>query len=97
MFNLDKEKTSFKSLTTDMCDSLNKINSLGNIRQEKFKLVVGKNDPTTFLPLNANIGGQITPDNKYEYKESNYLMEKQARHIYKKVESGNIIIINMVK
>ena len=49
------------------------------------------------MPLNANIGGQITPDNNYEYKESKYLMEKQARHICKKVESGNIINISTLK
>ena len=91
MFNLDEEQTSLKALTTDTCDSLNKINSLENIRQESFKLVEGKNDPITFLPLNLNIGGQITPCNKYEYKESIYLTEEQATHIYKKVECNNII------
>ena len=47
--------------------------------------------------LNTNIGRQITPDNKYEYKESKYQTEEQARHVYKKVESGNIININTVK
>ena len=41
------------------------------------------NDPTTFLPLNANIGGQIRPD-RCESKENKYLMEEQARHVYKK-------------
>ena len=48
------------------------------------------------MPLNANIGGQIRPD-KYESKENKYLMEEQTRHVYKKVESGNIININMLK
>ena len=33
------------------------------------------------LPLNRNLGGQITPDDKYEYKDSEYLMEGQVRHI----------------
>ena len=45
------------------------------------------------LPLNANIGGQIR-SNKYKYSKNKYLTEDQARHIYKKVESGNIIYIN---
>ena len=48
------------------------------------------------MPLNANIGGQIRPD-KYESKENKYLVEEQARNVYKKVESGNIIKINMLK
>ena len=46
-----------------------------------------------FLPLNTNIGGQIRPD-KYEYKENKYLTEDQARHMYKRVESGHIINID---
>ena len=32
MFNLDEEQISLKALTTDMYDSLNKINSLENLR-----------------------------------------------------------------
>ena len=35
--------------------------------------------------------------NKYKYKENKYLTEDQARHVYKKVESGNIININTLK
>ena len=46
------------------------------------------------MPLNANIGGQIKSD---KYKENKYLTEEQARHIYRKVESGNIININTLK
>ena len=48
------------------------------------------------MPLNGNIGGQIT-SHKNKYKENKYLTEGQARHIYKKVESGNIININTLK
>ena len=48
------------------------------------------------MPVNTNIGGQIRPD-KYESKENKYLMKEQARHIYKKVESANIIYINTLK
>ena len=48
------------------------------------------------MPLNANVGGQIGTDN-YKSRENKYLMEEQARHVYKKVESGNIINMNMLK
>ena len=52
-----------------------------------FKLIEGKNDPTAFLPLNANIGGQFKST---KGGKTTYLTENQARHIYKKVELGNI-------
>ena len=48
------------------------------------------------LPLNANIGGQIRSD-KHKYEEHKYLTEDQARHAFKKIESGNIININTLK
>ena len=38
MFNLDEEQTSLKAPPTDMYDSLNKINSIENIRQEHLNL-----------------------------------------------------------
>ena len=61
-----------------------------------FKLIEGENDPTTFLLLNTNIGGQNT-SHQNNYNENKYLTEDQARHVYKKVESGNIININTIK
>ena len=48
------------------------------------------------MPLNTNIGGQ-TISHKNNYDGNKYLTQDQARHIYKKVESGNIININTVK
>ena len=54
------------------------------------------NDSTTFLPLNTNIGGQIAQNN-HAHKESKYLSEEQARHVYKKVESGGTIDTNALK
>ena len=48
----------------------------------------GRNDPTTFLPLSPKIGGQVS-NNKP--KDNQYLTEDQARHVYKKAESGGII------
>ena len=59
-----------------------------------FKLIEGKNVPTTFLPLNTNIGGQMKTNRN---EENRYLTEDQAKHMYKKVESGNIININTIK
>ena len=58
------------------------------------KLMKGKNDPTTFFPLNANIGGKAK---SLQIHERNLLTEDQARLIYKKVESGNIISINILQ
>ena len=46
-----------------------------------FKLINGRNDPTTFLPLNTNTGRQIVQNN-YAHKESKYLSEEQTRHVY---------------
>ena len=48
------------------------------------------------MPQNPNIGGQIT-SHKNKYNKNKYLTEDQARHINKKVESGNIININTLK
>ena len=59
-----------------------------------FKLIEGKNGPTSFLPLNANIGGQSKPNRS---RESRHLTEEQARHMYKKVELGTIINIDTIK
>ena len=51
-----------------------------------------KNKP--FLPLNENIGGR---PKSLQIQERNFLTEDQARHVYKKVESGNVININAIK
>ena len=48
------------------------------------------------MPLNANIDGQIRSD-KHKYKENKYITKEQARHVYKKVESSNIINVNTLK
>ena len=40
------------------------------------------------MPLSTNIGGQV---NSHKSKDNNYLTEEQAKYVYKKVESGNII------
>ena len=61
---------------------------------QTFKLIEGKNDLTTFLHLNANISGQ---SKSKKDKETKYLTEDQAKHIYKKVESGSVINIDTIK
>ena len=44
--------------------------------------------------FNANIGGQSKP---IKDKETRYLTDKQAKHISKKVESGNVINVDTTK
>ena len=82
-----------KTLATDIYDSLSKINSLKDtaIVQEHLKHIEGKNDPTTFLPLNANIGGS---SKSLKNQERNFLTEDKATYIYHKAESGNVINIS---
>ena len=67
------------------------------IRQNRirpFKLIEGKNGPTTFLPLNTKIGGWT----RYiRDKAFIYLMDNQARHVYKKVQSESVINIDTVR
>ena len=63
MFYLDEEQTSLTMLATDTYDSLNHIGSLEEIKSEHL-IIECKNDPTTFLPLSANIGGQLKPNKK---------------------------------
>ena len=48
----------------------------------------GKNDSTPFLPLKIKTGGKVT---YMQDKESLCLTERQADHVYKAVEKGNMI------
>ena len=50
--------------------------------------------PYHIFAMNVNIGGQ-TKSNRN--KETRYLTEDQAKCMYKKVESGNMININTIK
>ena len=54
----------------------------------------GKNDPTTFLPLNTKIG---RPVKCVKDKENICLTMDQARHIYKKVELEGIVNIDTIQ
>ena len=53
-----------------------------------------RDDAATFLPLDSRIGGQSRDSHP---TVGQYLTREQARHIYKKVETGKIINVNMVK
>ena len=59
----------------------------------------GKNGPTTFLPLDSKLGGEINERQitKDENRDKGYLTVKQANYIYRKVESGNLINKNMMR
>ena len=46
------------------------------------------------MPLTANTGGK---PKSLEIQERNFLTEDQVKHIYKKVELGNVIYIGTLK
>ena len=48
----------------------------------------GKNDSTPFLPLKSKTGQKVT---YVHNKESLCLTERQADHVYKAMEKGNMI------
>ena len=48
----------------------------------------GKNGPTIFLPSKDKIGGEV---NYIQNKEAKCLTERQADHIYKVIEKGDMI------
>ena len=54
----------------------------------------GRDDATAFLPLDFRIGGQSRDSHP---TVGQYLIRDQARHIYKKVETGGIINVDTVK
>ena len=54
----------------------------------------GRDDATTFLPLDSRIGGQSRDSHP---TVGQYLTRDQARHVYKKVETGEVINVDAVK
>ena len=48
----------------------------------------GKNDSTPFLPLKSKTGGKVM---YMQDKESLCLTERQADHVYKAMEKGDMI------
>ena len=53
-----------------------------------------RDDATAFLPLDSRIGGHSRDSHP---TVGQYLIRDQARHIYKKVETGEIINVDTVK
>ena len=53
-----------------------------------------RDDTTTFLTLDSEIGGQSRDSHP---TVGQYLTRDQARHIYKKLETGETINVDMVK
>ena len=53
----------------------------------------GKDDTTTFLPLDSRIGGQ----NRDSPKVGQHLTRDQTRYIYKKVETREMINTYMIQ
>ena len=49
----------------------------------------GKNDSTSFLPLKSKTGGKVMYVHNKD--DSLCLTERQANHVYKAVEKGNMI------
>ena len=62
--------------------------------QKSFKLISSRDEAAAFLPLDSRIGGC---DRDSHLTVGQYLTRDQARHIYKKVETGEIINVDMVK
>ena len=55
----------------------------------------GRDGAPTFLPLNSKIGGQNRGN--YPPTVGQYLTREQAKHIYRKVETGQTINVDTVK
>ena len=54
----------------------------------------GRDDTTTFLPLDFGIGGQSRDSCP---KVGKYLTRDQTKYIYKKVETGEMISMDMIQ
>ena len=54
----------------------------------------GRDDTTTFLPLDVRIGGQSRDSCP---TVGQYLTRDHARHLYKKVETGEMINMDMIQ
>ena len=62
--------------------------------QKSFKLINGRDEAAAFLPLDSRIGGH---DRDSHPTVGQYLTRNQAKHIHKKVETGEIINADTVK
>ena len=84
----DSEQASLQMLTQDSLP----LNSDGEV--EYLKIVKGKDDTTSYLPIESKTGGKIS---YIKNREAMCLSEKQANYVYKKVEEGEVINVNTLK
>ena len=87
MLNLGDEQTVTPPMS-EMQEDLIRVSSEENLKSKSFKLMKGRNGPTTFLPLSPKIGGQ---EKGYYPSIGQYLTREQANLVYKKTESGEKI------
>ena len=76
------------------CPNSREERDLEQLQHMLNKLINGRDDTATFLPLDSGIGGQSRDSHP---TVGQYLIRDQARHIYKKVETGETINVDMVK
>ena len=88
MGHSDSEKASLQILTQDSLS----LNFNGEV--EYFKLIKVKDGTTSFLPVESKTGGKIS---YIKNRETMCLSEKQADYVYKKLEEGKVINVNMLK
>ena len=94
MLNLGDEQTSLMPSMLNMQDDISRIGFRGKSKSKSFKLVKGRNDPTTFLPLSPKIGGQV---NNNKPNVGQYLTREQTNYVYKKIELGEVINTNTLQ
>ena len=54
----------------------------------------GRDDTTAFLPLDSKIGGQVSHDKP---NVGQFVNREQANYIYRKVETGEMIITDTIQ
>ena len=54
----------------------------------------GRDGTTAFLPLDSKIGGQVSHDSP---NVGQFMTREQANYIYKKVETGEMIITDTIQ
>ena len=65
-----------------------------NSRNKSFKLMNGRDGTTAFLPLDSKIGGQVSHERP---DVGQFLTREQAYHMYKKVETGEMIYTDTIQ
>ena len=77
-----------------MEEQSHRIESSDEDYRKSFKLMNGRDDTTTFLLLDSRIGGQNRDSCP---TVGQYLTRDQTRYIFKRVETGEIINMDMIQ